>query len=502
MKRRDFIKAGIAAAGGIGIYSAVRKYRSVGITGLAEGEILDQRGVHQKVFALGGSKRRYLIHSKPIHYDTGGQYEDIHIQLRDTGTDYLTDQNKLSVGFRKDGNLYKMMGVRKDANHRMEFTPRRIVLNENEITLPDQFTGINLVDDRSISHQLPGGLSLKTTVHECYARTALQAQDVTDFLVEEEIHLKGYNIINPYVEKNGEKHFTPIVGKGFVFQNIDDSEDVIWINTPIVWHDNDGMQDVDFSIIQNTSGQIIFQKSPNETGKEWLKENTGVLLNIDGTAYYSSTKDGYIQNNDMTSWASCRSAETGSIKSDGGSQHSAACAAGGYGGSMWSITRSFFYFDTQGIDDGATVDSCDLYLHGYWGNGETYVSAMKGTQGATLATADFDSFTGSEYGHSSGTWDNEDWNTISFNAQGKSDIAKDGETKVCCREYTYDYSDSDPGSTTHHIGMMYTESDDDPYLDITTSGGGGGWTGKVNEVTDPGKVSGLENANISKVSGV
>jgi len=105
------------------------------------------------------------------------------------------------------------------------------------------------------------------------------------------------------------------------------------------------------------------------------------------------------------------------------------------------------------------------------------VAIQNGTQAGTLTTADFDSCQplpsagGGEFGHTS-SWSVEAWNIIDFNALGKSNINKEGETKICARDYTYDYLDSSPGQATS--GVYFADNGNYiPYLNITYSAAAG-----------------------------
>ena len=133
------------------------------------------------------------------------------------------------------------------------------------------------------------------------------------------------------------------------------------------------------------------------------------------------------------------------------------------------IRRSFLYFETAGIPDGAIITDVKLKMYGV-DQYDTDVCVMKGSQADTLTTADFDSFTGFEYSHTS--WSS-GWNTITFNSTGRSDINKTGISKICMRENTHDYANSSPpsGATNDYSNHAYSANNasNKPYLDITYS---------------------------------
>ena len=110
-------------------------------------------------------------------------------------------------------------------------------------------------------------------------------------------------------------------------------------------------------------------------------------------------------------------------------------------------------------------------------NGDSTVSTQKGTQGAALSKDDYDSFTGSEYGHTA-NWSTSGYNTLTYNAQGISDVnglVGSGEHKSCLREYTHDYLNSSSGTNNYRNGGYYsddTSGTKDPYLYVTMGAGG------------------------------
>lgn len=177
---------------------------------------------------------------------------------------------------------------------------------------------------------------------------------------------------------------------------------------------------------------------------------------------YSDDKDGYVSNNTGATWSDIRNATTGNgVSSTAAFDGTIGLSAYYYG---YIVRRAFFYFDTSFIQ--GTVSAASLFIKKYSTAGDSTVCAMKGTQAASLTTADFDSFTGSEYGHTAG-WTT-GYNEIVFNSTGISDIDTSGITKVCAREYTHDYLDSDPGTTNVRNGLYYSYygTASDPYLEV------------------------------------
>jgi len=223
------------------------------------------------------------------------------------------------------------------------------------------------------------------------------------------------------------------------------------------------------------------------------------LIIDDSATFFSSTSDGRIWHFNAD-WDTCHDAGTGTDAEDDiiiGVQTMAA---------QWNIRtleyaiyRSFFYFDKSSIS-GLTVTAVTLSIYGV-STAHSDVCAMQGTQADPITTADFDSFTGSEFGHVS--WVTDAYNDITFNAGGISYVGGTDLVKICAREYTHDYLDSDPGTDVYNNGCYYVEQGAgfEPKLVVTYTPAPG-WTGKISGVVNPAKVMGVDVANIAKVKGV
>ena len=182
---------------------------------------------------------------------------------------------------------------------------------------------------------------------------------------------------------------------------------------------------------------------------------------------YSSTADGIVYFADAV-WATVHDAIAG---------WAAGWAFPGNDNTMTSyfealviqIFRSFFYFDLSALH--GTVTGITAKIHGTT-NAESNVAVQKGTQSDILVDADFDAFTGSEYGHTAG-WTTSAYNEIAFNAQGISDVQDligVGTFKMVAREYDHDYLDVTSGADDFRNGCFFADSVDinyRPKLEIT-----------------------------------
>lgn len=198
----------------------------------------------------------------------------------------------------------------------------------------------------------------------------------------------------------------------------------------------------------------------------WLNTATFPVTIDPSVDVFAETTDGYVIRQGTSDWAATRGHTDGTGSNAAGNYDTTTNSAD-WIGSYYQIERGFFMFNTSAIDDNATVTSASLFIYGY-SNGGINVCAQMGTQGDTITIADYDAFTGSEYGHTSG-WTTLGYNEIYFNAQGKSDINVTGITYICTREYDHDYLNAAPG-TTYRGGCYFADSTGttrDPYLNIT-----------------------------------
>lgn len=170
----------------------------------------------------------------------------------------------------------------------------------------------------------------------------------------------------------------------------------------------------------------------------------------------SSASDGRVYNY-HTTWSTCRGATTGTSVSSSDTSYAMESS---WDNTYYRIARGFFYFDTSSIPDNAVITAVVLSVYGgtYY---DSNICAQKGTQAGTLTTADFDSFTGSLYGYV--TWEANQYNNITFNTQGRSDIDKAGVTKICIREYSHDYLNSQPSGYNRDT-IYFNESSYPPIL--------------------------------------
>lgn len=190
-------------------------------------------------------------------------------------------------------------------------------------------------------------------------------------------------------------------------------------------------------------------------------------LGYDTLTVYSAVADGRVRNYNSV-WATCRNATDGDTALTNEIYNSAGISSYYFtGNSNYYIFRSWFYFDTSSIGSG-TISAATLSLYGMTNNGSG-VSVMKGTQAASLTTADFDAFSGSVYA-TVASWSKTAYNDFALDATGLSDIDKAGTTKYCAREKTKDIDNSAPTDIVPQNGCYFADYPNttyDPKLVVT-----------------------------------
>ena len=204
------------------------------------------------------------------------------------------------------------------------------------------------------------------------------------------------------------------------------------------------------------------------------------IAKADTSTYYASAGDGRIYHFD-SSWSDCRDALSGDNVQDSN-------ATGGIGANNHYYDRRAFYpVDTSGLGSGASITSATMYVYLSSKQGSTVTSqhligsnqtSTSGLTGTDYGTMSYTSF--SEIG--SADWTNSSYNGWSMNATGLAYISKTGYTKLSIiDDDTLD--DTAPGSTNCLINHTFSEetgTNQDPYISITYTAGGGGTTPTVN----------------------
>ncbi len=180
----------------------------------------------------------------------------------------------------------------------------------------------------------------------------------------------------------------------------------------------------------------------------------------------NATRDGWVEENDNT-WIFARNTSTGSdvyadLLEDAESMQ--ASEAGG----KYYITRSFVSFNTSISDsDDVVIVSCELAVKQGSDCNDSDVALQFADIGDGLGTEDYDSFSGSLLDWVS--W-SDGWHTFEIDRQlFQSNFNGSGWTDFCLREYSHDYINSKPPTSTYiRNGMYYGDSSgNEPMLNFS-----------------------------------
>ena len=205
---------------------------------------------------------------------------------------------------------------------------------------------------------------------------------------------------------------------------------------------------------------------------------------------YANTTDGYVSKDDA-SWATARDSLAGETSSYTANYNNLGIRADRVdargGGYLYSIGRSFFYFDISGITTNVLEAKLRIFGRTY-GTGD--VIAVKATSGITvLTTSDFNSISGWVIGGSDGSgggdnlgnvtaysqvisaWSTSGYNNITLNSTALADLRTNDTLYIAVINADYDLRDMIPtGYLDNRNGLYYvdqTGTDRDPYIDYT-----------------------------------
>ena len=372
-------------------------------------------------------------------------------------TEYHRTKNVFSVGMRGDGKAEKFIGIRPDfdqanGNEQFEITVSEIKFDGiiQPILLNQKITKDNFTTDF-------GNIIVQST--RAGLRPMVKATNQIDnFRIEYTIHTKGLTI-----EKKGDEFWVHSMAPDKPFRMRIGKPRLLNMNMETLI-DNDPVapMPLDFinhTLIDNNDGTYTYIKESNENFDS-SKLPSDFL--IDADIYYSSTSDGYVYNR-HADFSDSRNGAVGISVKDDLEKYNNAMSCGlviGY----WYIMRSFFYFDTSGVNMSGKFAT--LNIIGYENN-SSHVIAQKSTQGEPLAVADYDAFEGApdgtviaDFGDS---WVLNQYNSAVIN---NNNCIIDGTTKIVLRERDHDFGNSQPGSNTS-AGCYYTEfAQGDPYIEV------------------------------------
>ena len=202
---------------------------------------------------------------------------------------------------------------------------------------------------------------------------------------------------------------------------------------------------------------------------------------------YSTTGgDGYAGKSSGT-YAGARDATTGSFANSTLSSNAYAIRSTvttARGTTAYTITRSFFYFNTSSIT--TAPDSGVLKIYG-----RTFVNSdvacVKANHGISISTADFDAIPGwqtgvnnnanvTHYGNILTSWNNAGFNSFTLTSDALADIRTNSTFQVCLLDYPNDLRNSAPSSSSNYSGVYFADIANTtywPHLNLTMPEEGG-----------------------------
>jgi hypothetical protein len=163
-------------------------------------EILSKRDERVKHFDLGNGQKQYVGFGAPVHYKNArGVWDDIVLDFQPDGLGNLvTDQNKVSCGFRQDKKLVKYFGLRYDYDHQFEATPTSIVLDGVEQLGGLEFDlAATAKTTQSVSNKINSNVEIVNRLSEVALRNYFKVTNpIGDFAITEQLHLKGLTCNN------------------------------------------------------------------------------------------------------------------------------------------------------------------------------------------------------------------------------------------------------------------------------------------------------------------
>jgi hypothetical protein len=246
---------------------------------------------------------------------------------------------------------------------------------------------------------------------------------------------------------------------------------------------------------------------------------------------YSNSADGEVQFQEGPGgggFSAARDAGTGTVINASQAENNSFTAVfrfGSRGGTPpYRIHRSFAFFDTSGVT--GTVTSAQFEIVGFDGNSlngsmiAVKSTAFGGDGGTALKTIDYDAITGFTTGASlegnatkystqfvaSDGWSSTGVNVLTGTSDLRTDMQNNNVVIVCFMDYTNDYLNVDPSSTTSlKLGGRYNEaSSAGQRLRINYTEVAAGYGNNVNRVASANieEINTVASANIEEINRV
>lgn len=429
-------------------------------------EVVSERGKFHKSYAIDPNNehiRQVNIYSQPVHFiNEEGVFDEIDTTLNLTTsqkgyTQYLTYKADFSCGFRNDLQTHKFFGLRHGNINQYEVTLVSLVLGDESIPIPERFSSINKIGPSTIEHIILPDVSIYSEYKntEKLVSAVKTTRWVTNFSMEEEIHLKGFVCINDVVGNL----FIPDDYGRFIFIDPHYKDYALVIPPPMMWND-DGK--VSYGIehsLKIVNDKFTYSKKATEEGKDWFLLNRPPFYIDSTTKNYNTHEDGFIYSN--TNWNETNTANLTMDKT------SASINLGSFYIKGYALYRGFLTFNTANLPIN-TIQSANLKIKTTSSNTASYnVYVYNGSHSVPLVVGDFTKKTSTNLLSASyfTLAAKDTLYTIPYSSSALSTINKMGYTKVVLRDYNDIANQLPAGIAT---GFIYSaESSYPPVLEIT-----------------------------------
>jgi len=463
-------------------------------------EITFLRTKTSKTFDAGNNKRLSKCYSTPIHFwspqgkgtnPNVDEWEDIDINFNDISNKYICDKNNVITEIKGDKSTTDGIVLKFSENQILKISLLKVEYDGIDLLNGTSFNNLSKEEKNSFICTFISGdgqIEYKQTKNR-FSIFAKANKLIEDFSIEFEFSLTGISCSNNKNIIGGEIHY--ITDNNGVFNFVDKDDNFVFrIKSPFFIDSANNISNNIIHTLYESNGKLYYTKVPSNDGKNDLYLAIYPIY-IDITIT-SDTSDGRVFLCEQESWEDVHDTLVGSSVDTTGTVFTFGILSFLNKVDDYCLYRAFFSFDTSSIGGSSTITSAILYIKGSLDNSETHTAmCQKGTHGDSLVVGDYDSFTGNLYGQfnlnsgdGDGVWNSDDWNLCDLDgstdlpggdsgSNGYDDIEKTGTTRICVREYTYDYKDSDPGAPANEYFNIYSAEEDgsEPYLSIeyTTS---------------------------------
>ncbi len=301
-----------------------------------------------------------------------------------------------------------------------------------------------------------GDLIVQVTRHG--VRPLVKVSNITSFRIIYTLHLQGLTI-----EQKGEEFWVFSTAKEKPFRLRIGKPRLLNTDMEVLTDERPLPTPLDFvnhNLIDNQDGSYTYVK---ESNAKFERSKLPREFLIDADIHYSSASDGYVWHK-HSSFTEARNGGGAGVNADA-TRYNQALGVIYYGGE-WYIIRSFFYFDTSGVNMAGKRATVNIGGYEY---SSSHIIAQKGTQGDPAEAGDYDSFEGAPEGKIiadfGGQWSVGALNTAVIN---HNSFIVNGITKILCREKDHDFDNEQPTAARTN-GVYFAEAGGtvaDPYIEI------------------------------------